>query len=1588
VSVVYEAERGAAVGLGVARGWMRGAGGLSASLRTKVDTYRPGEESAGAAELHRTGSLHAAFAARYGSGGAGLQCTALGRYAWLLPCTPPPLVCGRAGVAAAGRPRDARIGVAAATLQALSNAARDSGLPLSAVLPAWNVAVPVARATSVPCLASVASPLASLHLTAVVSAPAATAAILRRPAATAVTAADLEHCDLALRAFWAPGNSIARSGVFAGGPDVGAPAALQTVTPWAALIEADTGRVPLYCAPTRTPTGLPLPLALTLATLQEAAAGAVLLLQATAQGWLAGDTVTPTSPRTGNVGTHAAVSIAESVSAAALVQPLEDDDASSLPMVDAARPPLLSAPSHAGSPPPGSRKTSPVAATAATTAAAAAAAAAGMRTPEPARRARLALGRTPSTAPPRLPELLIALAVRLPMDALPPSTRPAARMTAAVNAAMLAARDAAEEWGVLARLLSAAASAAVAPFLPSLAGEVAAAATASNRGALWPAIVAAIARAIAAALRSSADLRLLAQAAHTEAAAMDATGGACPAAVVHTLAARLASGLVLAHCWNTVVVALRATWDDTSSAALAEGGGATMSGAPPHRALDMDWGAPLVAQHAAVLEYATQVATRIGVVAPTGGGAGASASPSRRGSEDEMDEAEFVDARSPGDSGNSDDEGVSATPPATPAATGAAGMWLIGPLLGASAGGSNTLRRLVPPPVLASMPPVPRDAADDEGAALAAAGVSVAELRVGEDVLRRRRATVTIPDGGAGVVVPRLVGGHPPLLRVMLRSDMDAFRRANPGAHVVDFLRWYLPSAWRPCTGGGCGLDVAAAAPRARLLHARMCGALVDAAGGVVVRVAADDNVSATPPTFDSDAYAYWHSLWTAAAAPSGGGSSKAPPAELFNPLLAAELSLAFLERVTLPEVGLAVLGAALADAAEGNARRVHAAAGDHLPPLQRVAATSGAVASTAVTGLVEATEALRLAWRPTALARHARAPPRAGSAAPPLPSLSPRPPWMSPARGVAAIVRHHTFDTPGEVTGDEVAVGGMATVRRRRGGSPHASTLAASAVGGGGGGMSSAIATPAPGSRLGGRSLLAELASPPPSGLRPPSPPRAAGALFREESDGTGTLQLATERILVATRAADAVLAGACLAAAACAADVATTCGRVAWLSAWLHALSPGAEDDDGSMAAFVYEVATSAPPTTLPPWHAGWRVATAASVEVEMPPAPPPLPPHAAPLLHAAAPVRLRAVHSAWHAPATEVVVPGSAPAGPQSLWSRIVAFAATRHIPLAANPSYARRVLGWSARQQAGAGGGGGGGSGGGNGGVALGGGSGDSVLTPTLPSDGAAALAATAAAAGSSSGAAGGGRAQERARAREAEAAASGGLGVSMADAVLAFGATCDEARGLLEQGAAFLPPFAVDDALGALARVATDAIGVFTDGEEEEEDDDDDAAAGYAAIPSPRYSPAALAAVLPLLADVAGPSACGIGVGGAGARAASARVPVAATAARALRRAIALHGGAAGRAAAVSSVVLGATRASHDGGPASGWLRALGWDDSEAAAGGGYDDGAALPRPDTATWVFLVGGPDGIRARTAVTYAEDGSVAVGETSVQI
>lgn len=43
------------------------------------------------------------------------------------------------------------------------------------------------------------------------------------------------------------------------------------------------------------------------------------------------------------------------------------------------------------------------------------------------------------------------------------------------------------------------------------------------------------------------------------------------------------------------------------------------------------------------------------------------------------------------------------------------------------------------------------------------------------------------------------------MMSASLLSDMEAFKAANPGAELCDFVRWYSPRDWKPAEGGSLG---------------------------------------------------------------------------------------------------------------------------------------------------------------------------------------------------------------------------------------------------------------------------------------------------------------------------------------------------------------------------------------------------------------------------------------------------------------------------------------------------------------------------------------------------------------------------------------------------------------------------------------------------------------------------------------------------------------------------------------------------------------------------------------------------------------
>lgn len=77
-----------------------------------------------------------------------------------------------------------------------------------------------------------------------------------------------------------------------------------------------------------------------------------------------------------------------------------------------------------------------------------------------------------------------------------------------------------------------------------------------------------------------------------------------------------------------------------------------------------------------------------------------------------------------------------------------------------------------------------------------------------EDLLAERHAAVAAAPGGAeGEAVAARVQG------ALLLSDMRAFKAANPGGCLEDFVRWHSPRDWVAVEGGGRALSPRMAAP-------------------------------------------------------------------------------------------------------------------------------------------------------------------------------------------------------------------------------------------------------------------------------------------------------------------------------------------------------------------------------------------------------------------------------------------------------------------------------------------------------------------------------------------------------------------------------------------------------------------------------------------------------------------------------------------------------------------------------------------------------------------------------------------------------
>jgi len=106
-----------------------------------------------------------------------------------------------------------------------------------------------------------------------------------------------------------------------------------------------------------------------------------------------------------------------------------------------------------------------------------------------------------------------------------------------------------------------------------------------------------------------------------------------------------------------------------------------------------------------------------------------------------------------------------------------------------------------------------------------------------------------------------------------LSSDMQAFKAANPGCILEDFVRWHSPKDWRPAAQGAAANANANAAKRGELSQRMRKRSNADSGSGAGGHI--------------------WHSLWKSA--------SPVPASEqtpLFDPLLEGEHVLSWLENV------------------------------------------------------------------------------------------------------------------------------------------------------------------------------------------------------------------------------------------------------------------------------------------------------------------------------------------------------------------------------------------------------------------------------------------------------------------------------------------------------------------------------------------------------------------------------------------------------------------------------------------------------------------------------------------------------------------
>ena len=145
----------------------------------------------------------------------------------------------------------------------------------------------------------------------------------------------------------------------------------------------------------------------------------------------------------------------------------------------------------------------------------------------------------------------------------------------------------------------------------------------------------------------------------------------------------------------------------------------------------------------------------------------------------------------------------------------------------------------------------------------------------------------------------------------LLCSDMSAFKAANPGCTLGDFVRWHSPRDWEGDSSGGgqlsarmqqqVGMLCAAWQPAlpdslcctalaCLLQHGSLCTGELRAVGGVAAGEAPAGNLCASPCLQDG----MWQILW--AAAPAVPAARQKP---LMDPVLEGERVLHYLE--TLP---------------------------------------------------------------------------------------------------------------------------------------------------------------------------------------------------------------------------------------------------------------------------------------------------------------------------------------------------------------------------------------------------------------------------------------------------------------------------------------------------------------------------------------------------------------------------------------------------------------------------------------------------------------------------------------------------------------